>query len=61
MMDWLGIRGCIIVSVRCKDAPERGAWSPARERRDAVAILVVDEAEESGDGIGRRQPMCWRC
>jgi hypothetical protein len=30
------------VSVRCKDAPERGVWSPAGERRDAVAILVVD-------------------
>jgi hypothetical protein len=47
--------------VRCKESPERGAWSPAGERRDAVAILVVNEAEERADGTGRRRPMCLRC
>jgi hypothetical protein len=41
------------LSVRCKESPERGAWSPAGERRDAVAILVVNEAEECADGTGR--------
>jgi hypothetical protein len=61
MMGRLRTRGCIVVSVRCKDSPERGAWSPAGERRDAVAILVANEAEERADGTGRRRPMCWRC
>jgi cleavage and polyadenylation specificity factor subunit 1 len=31
-----------------------------RKRRDAVAILVVKEAEERADGTGQRRPMCWR-
>jgi hypothetical protein len=53
MMGRLHTRGCIVVSVRCKDSPERGAWSPAGERRDAVAILVVSEAEERADGTGQ--------
>jgi hypothetical protein len=56
MMGRLRTRGCNDVSVRCKDSPERGVWSPAGERRDAVAILVVNEAEEHADGIGRRRP-----
>jgi hypothetical protein len=51
-------RGCIFVSVRCKDTPEHGAWSPAGDRRDAVAILVANEAEVRADGTGRRRPMC---
>jgi hypothetical protein len=46
MMGRLRTRGYIGVSVRCKESAERGAWSPAGERRDAVAILVVNEAEE---------------
>jgi hypothetical protein len=55
MMGRLRTMGCIVVSVRCKDFPERGAWSPAGERRDA------NEAEERADGTGRRRPMCWQC
>jgi hypothetical protein len=42
----LRTRGCIVVSIRCKDSPERGEGSPAGERRVAVAILVTNEAEE---------------
>jgi hypothetical protein len=61
MMGQLRTRGCIFVSVHCKDSPERGAWSPAGERRDAVAILVTNEAEERADGTGQRWLMCWRC
>jgi hypothetical protein len=61
MMSQLRPRDCIDVSVRCKDSPERGAWSPAGERRDPVAILVANEAEERADGTGGRRPMCWRC
>jgi hypothetical protein len=57
----LRTRGCILASVRCKDSPERGAWSPAGEKRHAVAILVANEAEERADGTGRRRPMCLRC
>jgi hypothetical protein len=56
MMGRLRTRGCIIVSVHCKDSPERGAWSPAGERRDAVAILVANEAGEHADGTGQRRP-----
>jgi hypothetical protein len=59
-MGRLRTRRCIGVSVRCKESPKRGAWSPARESRDSVATLVVNEAEERGDGTGRRRPMCWR-
>jgi hypothetical protein len=61
MMGRLRTRGCIFVSLRRKDSPERGAWSPAGERRDAVPILVANEAEERADRTGRRRPMCWRC
>jgi hypothetical protein len=60
MMGRLHTRDCIVVSVHCKDFPERGVWSSARERRDIVAILVVNEAEERADGMGRRWPMCWQ-
>jgi hypothetical protein len=56
MMGRLRTRGCIGVSVRCKDSPELGAWSPAGERRDAVAILVVNEAEECAHGTGSGDP-----
>jgi hypothetical protein len=49
VMGRLRTRGCIVVSVRCMDSRERGVWSPAGERRAAVAILVVNEAEERAD------------
>jgi hypothetical protein len=61
MMGQLRTRGCIVVSVSCKDSPEHGVWSPSRESFDAVAILVLNEAKEHADGTGRRRPMCWRC
>jgi hypothetical protein len=53
-MGRLRTRSCIVVSVRCKNSPELGAWSPAGEKRDAVAILVVNEAEERADGTGQK-------
>jgi hypothetical protein len=43
-MGRLRTMGCIFVSVRCKDSPERDVWSPTGERRDAAAILVANEA-----------------
>jgi hypothetical protein len=61
VMGRLRTRGCIVVSVRCKDSPEHGAWSRAGERCDAVASLVANEAEERADETGWRRPMCWQC
>jgi hypothetical protein len=58
MMGRLRTRGCVFVSVCCKVTPERGARSPAGEGRDAVAILVANEAEERAHVLAALCPLC---